>query len=329
MRGRFEMSTTAEPGRRKPYDKDLRWRIVYQRIGMNLTFHKIASNLNVSTATAQRQFENTGRVDHKVADRKATRRLNDHQELYVIGMILHEPSLYLGELCQQVHDIFDLEVSPATICSLLKRYGVSRKRIRQVAKQRCDSLRGAFMAHCFLFKRNMFVWVDETGTDNRDHIRRYGYAFRGMTPTCTRKLVRGKRTNAIVAMSSSGIIASQIITTTVDGDNFLRGNLVPMMQPFDGSSPNSILIMDNCSVHHISAVKDLLQQAGILLLFLPPYSPDLNPIEEAFSYVKNYLRKHDQLLQAIVDPTDVIQAAIDSITQDHTNAWINHSGYIN
>ena len=43
-RGRFEMSTTAEPGRRKPYDKDLRWRIVYQRIGMNLTFHKIASN---------------------------------------------------------------------------------------------------------------------------------------------------------------------------------------------------------------------------------------------------------------------------------------------
>ena len=85
-------------------------------------------------------------------------------------MILHEPALYLGELCQQVHDIFDLEVSPATICFLLKRYGVSRKKIRQVAKQRCDSLRGAFMAHCFLFKRNMFVWVDETGTDNRDHI---------------------------------------------------------------------------------------------------------------------------------------------------------------
>ena len=83
-----------------------------------------------------------GRVDHKVAVRKATRKLNDHQELYVIGMILHEPALYLGvsELYQQVHDIFDLEVSPATICVLLKRYGVSRKKITQVAKQRRDSL---------------------------------------------------------------------------------------------------------------------------------------------------------------------------------------------
>ena len=301
---------------------------------MNLTFHKIASNLNVSTSTAQRlytKFKNTGHVDPKIADRRATRRLDDYQELHILGLILYEPSLYLGELCQQIHDIFDLEVSPATICNLLKRYGISRKKIRQVAKQRCHSLRGAFMAHCFLFKRNMFVWVDETGTDNRDPIRKYGYAFRGMTPTCTRQLVRGKRTNAIVGMSSSGIIASQIISTTVDGDaffDFLRGNLVPMMQAFDGSSPNSILIMDNCSVHHVSTVKNLLQQAGILLLFLPPYSPDLNPVEEAFSYVKNYLRKHDQLLQAIIDPTDVIQAAIDSITPNHSNAWINDSGYI-
>ena len=186
------------------------------------------------------------------------------------------------------------------------------------------------MTHCLLFKRDMFVWVDETGANNRDHIRKYGYEFRGMTPTCTRHLVRGKRTNAIVGLTSNGIIASEIFTTTVDGDAFfdyLRGSLLPMLQPFDGSSPNSILIMDNCSIHHISKVKELARQSGIVLLFLPPYSPDLNPVEEAFSYIKNYLRKHDQLLQVISDPTDVIQAAIDSITPDHCNGWINHSGY--
>ena len=70
--------------------------------------------------------------------------------------------------------------------------------------------------------------------------------------------------------------------------------------------------MDDCSIHHIIEVKDLLQQSGIILLFLPPYSPDLNPIEEAFSYVKGYLRKHDALLQILQDPTDVLQAAFDS-----------------
>ena len=204
------MSTTAEPGRRRPYDKDLRWRIVYQRIGMNLTYSKIASNLNVSTATAQRvyvKFEHTGHVDHVSSDRRATRKFDEHQELYIIGVILQEPSLYLGELCQQIHDDIGIEVSPATVCKLLKRYGMSRKKIRQVAKQRCYSLRGAFMAHCFMFRRDMFAWADKTGADNRDHVRKYGYAIQGITPTCTRLLVRGKRINAIVGMSSNGIIA--------------------------------------------------------------------------------------------------------------------------
>ena len=324
------MSTTAEPGRRRPYSGDLRWRIVYQRIGMNLTYSKIASNLNVSTATAQRvymQFERIGHVDPSKANRRDTRTLDEHQELHVIGLMLQEPSLYLGEVCQQIKDTFGLELSPATVCRLFKRYGMTRK-VRQVAKQRCHSLRGAFMAQSFLFTRNMFVWVDETGANNRDHIRKYGYAFRGMTPTCTRQLVRGKRINAIVGLSSSGVVASEIISSSVNGDaffDFLRGNLLPMMQPFDGRSSHSILVMDNCSIHHISEVKELLKQAGVLLLFLPPYSPDFNPVEEAFSYLKSDLRKHDQLLQILNDPCDIIQAAIDSITPD---GWINHSGYV-
>ena len=328
------MSTTAEPGRRRPYDKDLRWRIIYQRIGMTLTYNRIASNLNISTATCQRiymKFVQTGTIDPvKSTERRDLRRLDEHQELHVIGMILNEPSMYLGELCQQIQSDTGLEVSPATVCRLLKRYGMTRKKIRQVAKQRCYSLRGAFMAQSFMFSRNMFVWVDETGADSRDHIRKYGYAFQGMTPESKRLLVRGKRTNAVVGLTSSGIIASKIAQTTMNGETFFdfaRGSLLPMMQPFDGRSPHSILIMDNCSIHHVAEVKNLFQQAGIVVLFLPPYSPDLNPVEEAFSYVKNYLRKHDQLLQAIPDPTDVIQAALDSITPEHCNGWINHSGY--
>lgn len=60
----------------------------------------------------------------------------------------------------------------------------------------------------------------------------------------------------------------------------------------------------------MSAVKQLFDDAGVLLLFLPPYSPDKNPLEEAFSYVKCYLRKHDILLQSMQDHTDVIKAAL-------------------
>ena len=187
------------------------------------------------------------------------------------------------------------------------------------------------MSQMFLFSRHQFIWVDETGTDGREHIRKHGYALRGLTPVCHRLLVRGKRFNAIVAMSTDGVVASEIMDNTINGDrffDFIRGKLLPMMRPFDGQSPNSVLVMDNCSIHHITEVKQFLQQSGILVLFLPPYSPDSNPIEEAFSYVKGYLRKHDVLLQSLHNPTTVIQAALDSITSEHCNSWISHSGYL-
>ena len=60
------------------------------------------------------------------------------------------------------------------------------------------------------------------------------------------------------------------------------------MQPFDGENTWSILVLDNCSVHHVQEVSKLLDEAGILHFFLPPYSPDFNPAEEMFSYIKYY-----------------------------------------
>ena len=86
------------------------------------------------------------------------------------------------------------------------------------------------------------------------------------------------------------------------------------------------VIMDNYSIHHIVEVKDLLHQAGVLVLFLP-YSPDLNPIEEAFIYIKTCLKKHDNLVQSGAPLTTIFDAAFESISSDHCNAWITHSGY--
>ena len=108
--------------------------------------------------------------------------------------------------------------------------------------------------------------------------------------------------NAIAALSAQGVIALEIEVGSVNGVkffDFLRGSLIPIVMPFDGQNPTSILVMDNCSVHYVQEVRDLLRQSGILLLFLPAYSPDLNPAEEAFSYVKGYLRKHDALLHNV------------------------------
>ena len=66
------------------------------------------------------------------------------------------------------------------------------------------------------------------------------------------------------------------------------------MLTYDGLAPLSILLMDNCSIHHVDSVKETLRSVGILVRYLPPYSPDYNPIEEAFSFVKAFLKDHEQ-----------------------------------
>ena len=331
------MSFSAEPNRRRAYGSDLRWRIVFQRFGMGLRYDNIARNLNVATSTAYRicaRFKATGEVQPSSRDkhRPYLRSLDQQSQLYVVGLIIENPSLYLAEICQRIHEVFALHVAPSTVCWLLKEYGMTRKKIRYIALQRCDTLRGAFRAQCSTLSVDKFVWIDETGSDARSHARRYGYALRGLTPVSHRLHTRGKRVNAIAAISLTGLVASELTTSTVARENFydfIRGSLIPQMMPFNGSNPRSVAVMDNLSVHHVHEVEEHFHQAGILLLFLPAYSPDLNPMEEAFSFIKNYLRKHDDLLQVIPDPTVVIKAAFHAITPEHCKSWITHSGYYN
>ena len=96
---------SCEPGRKSAYSADLRWRVVWQRIGMELTFMKIAVNLNISCSTAQttfKRFEQTGDVSPRgQPSRKEMRCLSDADEIYILGLVLESPSMYLCELCQE------------------------------------------------------------------------------------------------------------------------------------------------------------------------------------------------------------------------------------
>ena len=325
---------SAEPGRKSAYSADLRWRVVWQRIAMELSFRRIALNLNISCSTAQttlKLFEQTGEVSPRgQPSRKETRCLSDADELHIVGLVLENPSMYLQEICQEVHHATGKQVSPATVCRLLARHGFTRKKIQKVAKQRCIALRAEFMAWMSSYSRNFLVWVDETGSDHRDHARKYGYAIRGQYPVYHRLLDRGPRVSAIAAMCTDGVIAVDLHRGSVNSDVFLdftRGSLIPNMQQFDGVSGRSIVILDNCSIHHVPEVLEHFREAGIVVVFLPPYSPDLSPIEELFSCIKYYLKRHDELLQAVDDPIPIIQAAFEDISPDQCKAWITHSGY--
>ena len=185
------------------------------------------------------------------------------------------------------------------------------------------------MAYILQFPREFLVFVDETGTDLRDQLRKFGYSIRGLPAECKRLLTRGTRISAMVAMSSDGVEAYELCTGTTDAIkflDFLRGSLIPNMNPFPDK--HSIIVMDNCTIHHVQEVKDLIEQFGIMVIYLPPYSPDYNPIEELFSYLKYYLKQHEDLIQALPTPaTVVIEEALESVTSSKCNGWINDSKY--
>ena len=84
--------------------------------------------------------------------------------------------------------------------------------------------------------------------------------------------------------------------------------------------------MDNSSIHDTEDVAELFRSTGILLIYLPPYSPGMNPIELAFGYVKAYLKEHQDLL-GFINHTRIVHAAFISITKEQCKGWISKSGY--
>ena len=100
---------------------------------------------------------------------------------------------------------------------------------------------------------------------------------------------------------------------------YLETDLLPRL------NGNSVLVMDNMKSHHAKAVKELLDSSGVRYIYLPPYSPDLNPIEKLWSKVKALLRKFKaRTLDAL---PNAIQNAFHSVTVSDCSGWFRFCGY--
>lgn len=131
------------------------------------------------------------------------------------------------------------------------------------------------------------VFIDETGTTT-NMARLYGRAKRGRR--VVGRIPRGhwKTVTFVAALRQEGVTAPFVIDCPMNGAIFIeyvRQCLVPTLVPGD------IVIMDNLAPHKLDQVRELIEAAGAHLRFLPPYSPEFNPIEPSFAQLKAYLRK--------------------------------------
>jgi transposase len=150
------------------------------------------------------------------------------------------------------------------------------------SSERDERRRRAFARYVGGIVSERFVFVDECST-NISLSPIYARAPRGERARGKAPRNWGKNVSLVCAIDSGGVKSSMSVEGAVDGrafETYVERFLAPEL------GHGQIVVMDNLSVHKSKRVQRLIEQAGATLLFLPPYSPDLNPIEEAFSKLK-------------------------------------------
>ena len=87
-------------------------------------------------------------------------------------------------------------------------------------------------------------------------------------------------------------------------------------------NPHSVVILDNCAIHHVDFITSMIEQVGALVHFLPPYSPDMNPIEETFSKVKTEMKNLEESMTNVLDIETIVLNAFATVTSQDCQGWI-------
>ncbi len=165
------------------------------------------------------------------------------------------------------------------------------------------------------------VFIDETWAKT-NMTRTHGRAGRGARLLANTPHGHWKTMTFIAALRTEGITAPLVLDQPINGEWFLayvEQVLVPTLKPGD------VVIMDNLGSHKGRAVRSALRKARAHLLFLPPYSPDLNPIEQVFAKLKSQLRKADE--RSIETVWRRIGALLDLFSAQECANYIRHAGY--
>jgi len=168
---------------------------------------------------------------------------------------------------------------------------------------------------------NRLVFLDESGV-NTDMTRRYGRSFQGTRVHDSAPLNKPKSTTILSSIRADGTTVPMVFSGALNRDKFkeyLKDCLLPTLKPGD------IVIADNLRAHKGDGIEELVQSVGAVMLYLPPYSPDLNPIEKMWSKIKAFLRKvKARTVDALLD---VIPLAFASVSEMDAIGWFSASGY--
>jgi transposase len=192
----------------------------------------------------------------------------------------------------------------------------------QIAQERDEEARGLWRWLASRFDARRLVFVDESGF-NTSMTRLRARAPRGKRAYGKVPRNRGKNTTLIAAITLEGGMG---ISMTVEGatdaeafEAYVERFLAPSL------CEGQVVVLDGLGAHRTHRVRELIEARGAELVFLPSYSPDLNPIEEAFSKIKALVRKEGaRVREALVE---AIARALAAVTIEDAAGWFTHAGY--
>jgi transposase len=198
---------------------------------------------------------------------------------------------------------------------------VATQKKSKIASERDEGARALWRWLVSRFDVRRLVFVDESGTHiSMDRLR--SRAPKGVRAYGKVPKNRGNNLSLIASMSLSGMGESMCFEGATDAAAFkvyVEHFLAPSL------TEGQVVVMDNLGAHQPKRIRELIEARGAELVFVPSYSPDLNPIEQAFSKIKNILRKlgartHEALLEAM-------EEALSEVNPADAAGWFDHCGY--
>lgn len=315
-----------------PYSPDLRQRVLAALRTHLDTQKDVAQCFSVCLSTVEKWWHawRTSRRSHAHRRKHAgPRRTLADSGPFLRATLKHQPDLTLAELSACVLAEQQVVASPSMLCRELHRLRLPRKqkslqdsqrktpRVRRLRRQ--FVVRQAAELDALLEKLH---FIDEFGVV-LGMTRTHGRAAPGVRVVETTPAASSPRYTGIAALSLKGIKAPWFFRGGMDAlgfETYMLKVLLPTLHRED------CVILDNFSAHTSQELRRTLEARGIRLVFLPPYSPDLNPVELCWSKVKTALRAakactFDALVDALAD-------ALHAVTRADARAWFAHCGYV-
>lgn len=309
-----------------PYSLDLRKKIIETLQETNQTISSTAKSFRVSydfVSQLWKKYKATGNIAPKKVGGCTKPKVTKDGEAQIKIWLKEKPSLTLNELCQQYEQTFQIKMGKSSMDRALKRAKITfKKKSPYDPKKNLEQNQKLTVEYCEQIKnipQARLVFIDEMGA-NLDQTLAYGRATTNERAYAEKPTNKGKRVSLVGALTEDGIKTALNFEGTMTGAVFLyfiENYLCPILKAGD------YVVMDNASVHKVKGVKELIEKVGAKVIYLPPYSPELNPIELAWNTIKQFLRKQqartvDNLYQAYAD-------ALKAISTIDSKLFINHS----